>query len=252
MKSEASNWRYAIVIPARYQSSRFPGKPLADILGKVMVERVWEQCCKAVAAELVYIATDSKLIRDKCLGFGAQVVMTSSSCLTGTDRLAEANEQLNCDFLINVQGDEPIIEPNDILKVLRQFQQVGNVTNAYCRINSESEFRSLTVPKVVFSQSKKLKYMSRSPIPITKSGGFSIAHKQVCIYAFSREQLKFFADHKQKTPLEAVEDIEILRFLEADIPVDMVEVDSGSIAVDIPSDVNNVIEFLKNCDDRLT
>ncbi|WP_413693980.1 3-deoxy-manno-octulosonate cytidylyltransferase [Psychromonas sp. KJ10-2] len=163
-----NNMKYAVVIPARFQSSRFPGKPLVDICGKPMIQHVWERCCMAVSATDVYVATDSKKIADCVEGFGGQVVMTSSDCLTGTDRLAEANLKLDCDFLINVQGDEPVIEPSNITKIIELFKKTGNVTNAYCAITSEDEFRSLTVPKVVTSKGGKLLYMSRSTVPLTK------------------------------------------------------------------------------------
>lgn len=237
--------KYAVVIPARYQSSRFPGKPLVEILGKSMIQRVWERCCEAVGQECVYVATDSEKIQSHCETFAAQVIMTSSDCLTGTDRLAEANQLLDCDFIINVQGDEPLINPNDIRSVISTYeQQPGTVINAMCAIKTEDEFRSFTVPKVTASQSGNLLYMSRSAIPVTKTNGFVFGFKQVCIYAFSKEHLQFFASHQQKTPIEEVEDIEILRFLENDIPVQMIEVASSSIAVDVPSDVDKVIKAL--------
>ena len=237
---------YAVVIPARYQSSRFPGKPLVDICGKSMIQHVWERCCLAVGQELVYIATDSDKIKDECIGFGAKVIMTSSNCMTGTDRLAETNEQLNVDFVINVQGDEPLINPDDICKVIEAYKkEPSTIVNAMCKISNEEEFHSFTVPKVVVSETSKLLYMSRSPIPISKNAEFSIAYKQVCIYAFSKRHLEFFASHSAKTKLEQVEDIEILRFLENDIPVRMVNVSSSSIAVDVPSDVKKVIAKLQ-------
>lgn len=237
---------YAVVIPARFQSSRFPGKPLVDILGKPMIQRVWERCCIAVGAPKVYVATDSEQIKDVCVNFGAQVIMTSSDCLTGTDRLAEANNKLDCDFIINVQGDEPLIDSDDICNVILEYEKNPNtVINAMCPIISEDEFRSFTVPKVVVSKTGNLLYMSRSPIPITKSNDFCFGFKQVCVYAFSKEHLKFFSSHQFKTPIEQVEDIEILRFLENDIPVKMLEVRSASIAVDVPSDVQKVISKLK-------
>lgn len=235
---------FAVVIPARYESSRFPGKPLVDLCGKPMIQHVWERCCQAVGSTLVYVATDDERIQHVVHKFGGQVVMTSSECLTGTDRLAEANLQLDCDFIVNVQGDEPLINPADINSVIEAFLRTGNVTNAMCPIMSEQEFRSLTVPKVTFSQSRKLLYMSRAGIPLTKSGEYQFGYKQVCIYAFSKEQLEFFYSNKVKTPHEKVEDIEILRFLESDHFVNMVEVDTGSLAVDVPEDILKVIEAL--------
>jgi 3-deoxy-manno-octulosonate cytidylyltransferase (CMP-KDO synthetase) len=241
-----SEKNFAVVIPARYESSRFPGKPLVDICGKPMIQHVWERCCLSVGQAKVFVATDNECIQEVVQKFGGQVVMTSPACLTGTDRLAEANLQLNCDFIVNVQGDEPLISPRDINTVIDAFLRTGNVTNAMCPIISEQEFRSFTVPKVTFSQSGRLLYMSRSGIPLTKRGEYQFGYKQVCIYAFSKDQLEFFYRNNKKTCHEKVEDIEILRFLESDYLVDMVEVEVGSIAVDVPSDVAKVVSFMRS------
>lgn len=235
---------FAVVIPARYKSSRFPGKPLVDISGKPMIQHVWERCGQAVGQSKVYVATDDVRIQSVVQSFGGNVVMTSSDCLTGTDRLADANLSLDCDYVINVQGDEPLINPQDIITVINKFKETGNITNAMCSISTEKEFFSLTVPKVVTTESGKLLYMSRSGIPFSKTGGFSFGYKQVCIYAFSREHLNFFYSKKTKSKHEEIEDIEILRFLESDYSVDMVEVESGSLAVDVPDDVDAVINIL--------
>lgn len=238
---------YAVVIPARFESSRLPGKPLVDLLGKPMIQHVWERCCQAVGTERVYVATDDQRIATACEGFAAQVIMTSSDCLTGTDRLAQANRQLQKDFLVNVQGDEPLIDPRDIVTIVEHYRaNPDTVINAMCAISDPAEHRSLTVPKVVASLSGKLLYMSRAGIPLTKHGAFVSAKKQVCIYAFSREHLAFFASRLVKTPLEHIEDIEILRFLENDIPVKMVEVESGSLAVDVPEDIPRVLAKLQS------
>lgn len=238
--------KYAVVIPARYESSRFPGKPLVDICGKPMIQHVWERCCLAVPKELVFVATDNEKIKNTVELFGGQVVMTSSFCMTGTDRLAEANLMLDCDFLINVQGDEPLIEPRDINSVIECYQKnPGHIVNAMSPIHLEDDFRSKSVPKVVTSLTGKLLYMSRAPIPTNKEHEFKTAYKQVCIYAFSREHLVMFANSQAKAPVEEIEDIEILRFLESDIPVQMIEVDDSSVAVDFPSDVDRVIEIIE-------
>ena len=101
---------YAVVIPARYESSRFPGKPLVDICGKPMIQHVWERSCEAVGKDKVFVATDDDRIKNAVEDFGGKVLMTSAGCLTGTDRVAEANLQLDCDFIVNVQGDEPLIK----------------------------------------------------------------------------------------------------------------------------------------------
>jgi 3-deoxy-manno-octulosonate cytidylyltransferase (CMP-KDO synthetase) len=237
--------KYAVVIPARFKSSRFPGKPLADILGKPMIQHVWERCCQAQPKENVYVATDSLQIKSLVESFGGEVIMTSEACMTGTDRLAEVNKTLDCDFLVNVQGDEPLVNPDDINKIIEHYKKnPSSVINAMKLIIDEDEFRSNSVPKVVVSQSGKLLYMSRAGIPTNKESGFESAFKQVCIYAFSREHLHFFASCDKKSPVEGIEDIEILRFLENDIPVQMVEVFNSSVAVDFPEDIDKVEKVL--------
>lgn len=235
--------KYAVIIPARYKSSRFPGKPLVEICGKPMIQHVWQLCCEAVGADKVYIATDDDKIAVAVKDFGGQTIITSDTCLTGTDRLAEANQQLDCDFIINVQGDEPLINPNDIRSVIDEYiRNPGQVINAMCKINSQEEFESLNIPKVVCDKKGSLLYMSRSGVPLSKDGQFHFAYKQVCIYAFSKEHLESFYAATEKTPLEQVEDIEILRFLEEGVKVKMVEVEQGSLAVDIPSDVDKIVK----------
>ena len=210
-----------------------------------MIQHVWERCCLAVAEELVFVATDNVKIKKAVELFGGQVVMTSSSCMTGTDRLAEANLILECDFLINVQGDEPLIEPRDINAVIDCYKKhPGTIVNAMSKIHAEADFRSKSVPKVVTSLSNKLLYMSRAPIPTNKEHEFKTAYKQVCIYAFAKEHLEMFASAQEKTYIEEIEDIEILRFLENDISVQMIEVDDSSVAVDFPSDVDRVVELM--------
>jgi 3-deoxy-manno-octulosonate cytidylyltransferase (CMP-KDO synthetase) len=236
---------YAVIIPARFESSRFPGKPLADLAGKTMIHRVWERCADAVGHDHVYIATDSREIVNSCQKFTSNILMTAVNCLTGTDRVAQAADRLNLDFAINVQGDEPLIDPGDILKVKIEYEKNPScIVNAMCPINSPEEFRSLTVPKVVTTPSGKLMYMSRAPIPGNKSGEFNWGFKQVCIYAFPAKALGHFARAQRKSQLEEEEDIEILRFLELGYSVRMVEVAEGPVAVDTPSDLEKVIEII--------
>lgn len=232
------------MIPARFSSTRYPGKPLVDICGKTMIQHVWEKC-KEVSNEIpVFVVTDSERIRKVVEEFGGQVVMTSSDCLTGTDRLAEAVEKLSFDYIINVQGDEPLIDPSDIKAVIEAHKREKCIVNAMTSIRCEQEFNSLTIPKVVFDNNNNLLYMSRSPIPGNKDGCFINAYKQVCIYAFSKEDLLFFKSRTSKTSLEELEDIEILRFLENGFKVKMVELSTGSVAVDTPEDRKRVEEIL--------
>jgi len=236
---------FAIVIPARYRSSRFPGKPLAEITGKPMIQHVWERCIEALNPSDVFVATDDERIRKACEGFGASVLMTSDQCLTGTDRVAEAALQLDHSFIVNVQGDEPMINAKDILTVAEAFRNGdGGVVNAMAPIVEEREYWSPNVPKVVTDPNGRLQYMSRAPIPANKAKTFEKAWKQVCIYAFSREHLARFSAASEKGPLESIEDIEILRFIEMGIGVSLVELASTSMAVDTPEDLEQVVRAL--------
>jgi len=232
---------YLVVIPARYQSSRFPGKPLADIHGKSMLRRVWDQCIRAVSPEKIIVATDDDQIKGHCQENGMQVEMTSSSCLTGTDRLYEVALKRKSDIYINVQGDEPLISPNDIKAIIDASQNEPEITfNAMCKINEEDDFRNPNIPKVVTQKDGCLLYMSRAPIPTNKKLEFEKAMKQVCIYAYPRDVLIAFGSLKEKTPLESIEDLEILRLLELGYKVKMIEVSGSSVAVDTPKDLEKV------------
>lgn len=234
-----------VVIPARFASSRFPGKPLVEIAGKTLLQRVHERVLPVVGRERVLIATDDERIRRHCEASDMNVVMTSSACLTGTDRVAEVARHVEADVYINVQGDEPLIEPADVQAVIDAAQQLPDrVINAMCPIVEEADFRSRTVPKVVAAPDGRLLYMSRAPIPGTKGDAFVSAHKQVCIYAFPLGSLAAFAAQSAKSPLEEIEDIEILRFLEMGIGVHMVTVSGSSVAVDVPEDVDRVLAVL--------
>ncbi|MFC1840466.1 3-deoxy-manno-octulosonate cytidylyltransferase [Thermodesulfobacteriota bacterium] len=237
----------AIIIPARYASSRFPGKPLAEILGKPMIIWVWEKCIEAIGQDHVYVATDDERIKRTCEKEGINVLMTGTDCLTGTDRVYDASTQIEADILINVQGDEPLVKPQDIKLVIKQAERFPDkVINAMCSIKEEKDFFSPTVPKVVARPDGRLLYMSRSGIPSNKQLEFVNAKKQVCIYAFPKKALADFYNQGSKTPLEKVEDIEILRFLEMGYDVLMIEVSDSSIAVDVPSDIERVEKVLEN------
>jgi 3-deoxy-manno-octulosonate cytidylyltransferase (CMP-KDO synthetase) len=234
----------AVVIPARYESSRFPGKPLVDIHGKSMVQHVYERCVQADEAIEVYVATDSKRIKNEVESFGGKVIMTSANCLTGTDRLAEANEMLDLDFIVNVQGDEPMTVPKHVKLVIDAMNQdCSSVVNCFCEI-AEYEISMYSVPKVVVSESNKLIYMSRGGAPFNKDGSSCAQYKQVCIYGYSRDHLNLFSSQKNKTKNEIFEDIEILRFLDLDIPIQMLPVSAGGVAVDTPEDYEKVMKMM--------
>ena len=170
-----------------------------------------------------------------------QVELTRSDCLTGTDRLYEVAQKRKADVYINVQGDEPLISPDDIKAVIDASQEEPEITiNAMCPINNEIDFKNPNVPKVVTQMDGRLLYMSRAPIPTNKKFEFVSAMKQVCIYAYPRHVLIAFGSLKEKTPLESIEDLEILRLLELGYEVKMIEVSGSSVAVDTPKDLEKV------------
>lgn len=198
----------------------------------------YRQCIKVVPAELVYVATDNDDIKAVCEKYGIQVVMTSISCLTGTDRVAEVAQQIEADTYINVQGDEPVFNPNDLTELINAVEKnPKDVINGYCSIKDEVMFRSSSVPKVVMRPDGRLLYMSRAPIPTNKGLAFVKSWRQVCAYAFPKKALEAFSARASKTELEAVEDIEILRFLELGWDIRMVPMSDLSVAVDNPENI---------------
>lgn len=237
-----------IVIPARYKSSRFPGKPLVKLLGKPMIQWVAELSAIAVGKENVYIATDDAQIQTAVNQMGYNVVMTSEHCLTGTDRLAEVAQQIEADIYINVQGDEPLVNPEDIQKVIDAKKQYPNdVINGYAVIGKNEDPNSVNIPKVIFTEDKRLVYMSRQALPGYKDQKNAPTgyYKQVCIYAFNRQELLAYGQFGRKSPLEQAEDIEIIRFLEWGQAIRLVQTRPGSLAVDVPEDVLKVEQALK-------
>jgi 3-deoxy-manno-octulosonate cytidylyltransferase (CMP-KDO synthetase) len=238
---------YLVVIPARYASSRLPGKPLMDISGIPMIVRTYRQCIKAVLPELVIVATDDERIKNVCEGEGIRVVMTSADCLTGTDRVAEVARHIHVNTYINVQGDEPLFNPADLSALIHvAMENPSDVVNGYCPITEEAAFRSSTVPKVIVRPDGRLLYMSRGAIPTNKKLGFAKAWRQVCAYAFPRAALEHFSERTNKTALEEIEDIEILRFLELGWDVKMVLMSTTSVAVDNSEDLETVRKLMRN------
>jgi 3-deoxy-manno-octulosonate cytidylyltransferase (CMP-KDO synthetase) len=240
--------RSVILIPARYRSSRFPGKPLAPLLGKPMVLWVAELSAKALGREAVYVATEDERIATVVREAGFNAVMTSDNALTGTDRLAEAAAQIEADIYLNVQGDEPVLNPADILKVLEaKKQHMDEVINGYCEVGAAEDPHSVNIPKVILNESERMVYMSRLALPGFKEAKNAPAtyYKQVCIYAFTQKELLDYGHFGRKSAIEQCEDIEILRYMEWNQPVRMVRTAGGSLAVDVPEDVPGVEAALK-------
>ena len=167
---------------------------MADLCGKSLLRHVWEKCAQAVGSENVIVATDDHRIMDHCSEGGMKSLLTSESCLTGTDRLAEVAQRIKKKHYINVQRDEPLIDPKDIRKILsKSLIDPEIIFNGMCDIDDEKDFISYNVPKVVCSENNDLLYMSRAPIPSNKSGDFIKAKRQVCIYSFPRDALLKFS-----------------------------------------------------------
>jgi len=211
-----------------------------------MLVRTYRQCLKAAPADRVFVATDNDKIKLACEQYGINVLMTSPDCLTGTDRVAEAAKFVEADTYINVQGDEPVFNPEDIKSLIAEADSNPDlILNGYCRIHDEEQFRSPSTPKVVLRPDGRLLYMSRAPIPSNKNHGFESAHRQVCAYAFPKAALAEFTSQTKKTPLEQIEDIEILRFLELGWDVKMILMSDNSVAVDNPEDVIKAEEVIQ-------
>jgi 3-deoxy-manno-octulosonate cytidylyltransferase (CMP-KDO synthetase) len=229
------------VIPARYASTRFPGKPLVPLLGRPMLLWVANVCAEALGGENVIIATDDERIRSVAVDAGFHAEMTSAQALTGTDRIAEIIDRLDSDIILNVQGDEPLLNPTDLLRIAAvKRAEPDAVVNGYHPLGPTENPESPNIPKVVIDRKERLLYVSRCAVPYTKSGQpdpNTVHLKQVCIYGFNRGDLSVFAGAGGKGPLETAEDIEILRFLELGRTVRMVRTATFSLAIDAPEDV---------------
>ncbi len=240
--------RSCVIIPARFKSSRFPGKPLVKLLDKEMIIWVAELSAKAVGKDNVFIATDNSKISEKVYEYGFKSIMTSSDLLTGTDRVAAASMGLDYDIYVNVQGDEPLLDPNDILRSIEYKKKfTSSIINSFCYLNENEDPENKNIPKVVTNEDNDLIYISRAPVPNTKSelGKNTTFKKQVCIYSYFKNELEDFLSFGRKSNVEKIEDIEILRFFEFGKNIKMLETSKSSLAVDIASDVEKVENELK-------
>ncbi len=236
----------SIIIPARYGSSRYKGKPLVKILNREMILRVADICSKVVAKKNLFIATDSNKIAKVVKKDNYNVIMTSKNCLTGTDRVAQAALKIKSRIYINVQGDEPTINPIDIKKIIQaKIKFPNHVICGYDKVHKFENPLSKNLPKIVTNEKNELVYISRSLIPGEKKKNNKEFLKQVCIYAFNKKELKKFNSMKKKSKLEKIEDIEILRFFELDTKIKMIKLNSNSVAVDEISDVAKAEKLIK-------
>lgn len=238
------------VIPSRYNSTRFKGKALADICGKPMVWWVYQQVLKVTNINEVYVATDSEEIYDVCIKFGMNVLMTSNKHDTPTSRLYEVSTLTDGDKYVFVGGDEPLINPAAIEKVVKTaIDNDSFAVNAMTTIKTAPEVLDFTNIKVVSNTDGYLLYTTRSPLPYPKGGLDFEYFKFVGIGVFSREALAFY-DSTPKSKLEKIEECDLLRFVEKFKKVRMVEVEVNNISVDTPKDLEvarkKMEEYLQN------
>ncbi len=230
------------IIPVRYQSTRFPGKPLAPIMGKPMVQWVYEGVSKSALLSRVIVATDDPRIQRAAESFGAEVFMTSPQHPSGTDRVAEVAERLDTPIIINVQGDEPLIEGR-MLDALVEVLQDDSVPVASL-MTRRSDLRGMQDPnevKVVVDARGYALYFSRAPIPHGAKDSYLL---HVGVYGYRRDFLTELV-RMGRSRLETEERLEQLRILEAGVRIKMVEVPYAALSVDAPEDIIRVEEFLK-------
>ena len=234
------------VIPARYKSTRFEGKPLALINDIPMIKRTYDQAKKSIKLNELIVATDDQRIVDYCESESIPIIMTSEYCLTGTDRLAEVSTKLDYDLYINIQGDEPIIDPMSISQIIDSYQKYGDeymVYNLYKVIADEHEINNKTIIKVIVNKYDDVIYMSRLPIPFSNSDSTPHFKQQIPVYGLTKKALDVFSK-QSKTLNEQYEDVELLRFIDLGYKIKMQETTVDSIAVDVPSDIQKVENFL--------
>jgi 3-deoxy-manno-octulosonate cytidylyltransferase (CMP-KDO synthetase) len=236
------------VIPARMGSTRFPGKPVAKLLGRSMLEHVYKRVALSQSLDATYIATCDEEIRRVAEDFGAPVIMTADTHERASDRVAEAAAETDAELIVMVQGDEPMTRPEMIDAAIEPFQhdpELGCV-NLVRPIDNQADFHDFNTIKVVMDQRGNALYMSRQPIPTMLSSSKAkenflptSAFKQVCIIPFRRQTLLDFA-RLPSTPLEKLESVDMLRLLEHGYRVKMVRTEFNTQAVDTQADLERV------------
>lgn len=232
-----------IVVPARWASTRFPGKPLAMIAGTSLIQRVYERASRSLRAAAVYVATDDARIFSHVTAFGGRAVRPEGEFLSGTDRIAasialiETIEGTAFDSVVNVQGDEPLIDPASIDRIFEVLSSASvDMATLACPIDTDEEYQSRDVVKVVLDAEGNALYFSRAPIPY---GGRRLARRHVGLYGYQTPALRRFAATPQ-SPLELAESLEQLRALQNGLKIRVLETDRPHLGVDRPEDVARV------------
>ena len=229
------------VIPARYGSTRLPGKPLLDICGKPLIQRVWEMVSQVRNIDEIVVATDDDRIAKTVQDFGGRAMMTSPNCQSGSDRVREVAQTVEADVYVNVQGDEPLLEPSAIEKLLDVFAQDADVQVAtLCSPISQEEAQSPNQVKVVRDRAGNALYFSRAPLPFVREANETAEYfGHIGIYAYRREALCSFTS-LPISHLEQAEKLEQLRFLQAGIPIRVIKVPRMGVGVDTQEDLERV------------
>ncbi len=237
--------RIAGIIPARYASSRFPGKPLALIRGIPMVVRVYRQAIKAVSLSEVLVATDDERIADCCRQWSVPFLMTSATHLNGTSRCAEAAKQLQAEGIINIQGDEPLVSP-ELLEQMAQSLQTGlhGIVTAVKGMPDDTDMSDPSRIKVVLNKASDALYFSRSPIPFQRdlTNEQFRWYKHIGLYGFSIPVLNELVVLPPSS-LELMESLEQLRWLENGYSIHCLQTAEDSISVDTPDDLSNILKY---------
>ena len=241
------------VIPARFASSRFPGKPLADLLGKSMVERVYMQCKKARRLDEIVVATDHQQIFEHVIGFGGNACLTSDQHPSGTDRCCEALElqKSTFDFVVNIQGDEPFINPQQIDLLCCSLDTNTELATLIQKIISIDQINSPNEAKVVINKNKEALYFSRAPIPFVQKTyqkdwlSHTTFYRHVGLYAYRKDILKKITQ-LPVSGLETAESLEQLRWIENGFRIKTVETDiEEGMCIDTPEDLTRAIDHLR-------
>ena len=234
------------VIPARYQSTRFPGKPLADICGKPMIWWVYNQVKKVKELSEVYVATDDERIKTECEKYDIKVIMTRTEHPDHISRIQEVSERIGADYYICVNGDEPLIDSNSISTVINEACLTRPFfMGAYRKLTDPVETIDWANIKIVLDKAGRAVYMSRTPVPFPKGTLMFYYKKYVGIECFTKEALDFFISTSM-AETEKIEDIDHLRFIENNKVLNFVEIQSESLSVDTQKDLDKVRELLKN------
>lgn len=238
--------RIIAMIPARYEASRFPGKLMKDLAGKPVILRTYEAALQTKLFDEVYVVTDSDIIFKAIEDVGGRVIKSQKEHECGSDRLAEASEELDVDIIVNVQGDEPFINTESLERLIDVFHKDGNqlidLASPMVKIANEEDIQNPNNVKVITDLQNDALYFSRSPIPFQRDKDADVIHfKHVGVYAFRKKALLDFYNSPM-TPLESAEKIEAIRYLEMGKTIKMVEIDKPVIGIDTEEDLKKAIQ----------